>query len=423
MFSSLNFNYKNNIQNSKQYLIMKQQQIKNDLSKTNKESLNSALNFLEKKDSTKIQRVNQTILESKELDNLNTEINITKIYDITKLSKINKNILNVDELNITYDNTDTSEINMLPFNINELIQKGIKIINNVYQSKYKSNMNSTGLGDFIRGSYFILDFCDRYNFEPKIIFNNYISKLLKIKTHDIKELDNVFNNITFFSNTNYIEYNIKDDIILDPNKDNKYIMRDIVDYMKNLPLYNGNIFIYCISHPIKNEISEKNKQYMKNILEPIDEIKYIIYKTLKSLNLVNNQYSVIHIRSGDSYLNNDNKKFKLSYITKLVNNIHTYMTKNRIKNGNNYLLIADNNEVKNLLKTYFPFIKILINEITHFGEGIILNEEKVKNTLVDFYLMSFSNNIMSFSCYEHGSGFSYWCAKTYNIPYVCKLIK
>jgi hypothetical protein len=34
-----------------------------------------------------------------------------------------------------------------------------------------------------------------------------------------------------------------------------------------------------------------------------------------------------------------------------------------------------------------------------------------------------SRSIYSISVYIHGSGFSFWCAKTYNIPYSCKYIE
>ena len=97
--------------------------------------------------------------------------------------------------------------------------------------------------------------------------------------------------------------------------------------------------------------------------------------------------------------------------------------KNDIKNNVNYLIIADNNEIKLLLKNMFPNFRIIIKDITHLGEGIVLEEDKVKNTLIDFYLLSMSNNIMSYSSYDHGSGFSCWCATTYNIPYSCKIIR
>jgi len=57
------------------------------------------------------------------------------------------------------------------------------------RAKYNfGRANCTGLGDFIRGSYFILEFCDEYNFEPKIVFNNYIAKFLRTKTYKLKYL-------------------------------------------------------------------------------------------------------------------------------------------------------------------------------------------------------------------------------------------
>ena len=62
---------------------------------------------------------------------------------------------------------------------------------------------------------------------------------------------------------------------------------------------------------------------------------------------------------------------------------------------------------------------MIVNEITHFGEGVELQENSVKNTLIDFYLMSFSKKFISFSTYPHGSGFSKWCSITYEIPYIC----
>jgi hypothetical protein len=85
-------------------------------------------------------------------------------------------------------------------------------------------------------------------------------------------------------------------------------------------------------------------------------------------------------------------------------------------------VISDNNEIKLLLNDEFPNIKFLVYNITHLGEGVRLENEKVKNTMIDFYLMSKSSAIYSLTSYPHGSGFSYWCAKIYGIPYKCKYI-
>jgi len=282
----------------------------------------------------------------------------------------------------------------LPFNVGRIRKRGIKIFNHVYQSKYEyGKENSTGLGDFLRGCYFILEFCETYNFQSKIIFNNCISKFLLIKTHNIEIFDNVFKGISICRNNNFREYVVENNgIIKDPLKDTKNMMADFVDYVVKLPQYSGNVFMYCIAFPI-NEVPEKNKEHMRKILEPTNEMQLIINQTLDDLNITSKQYIVIHIRAGDSYLEN------------------------------NYLLMADTNDVKKIIQKYFPNFKTLMNPITHFGEGAVLEEEKVKNTLIDFYLLSHSNSIFSYSAYEHGSGFSYWCAKTFNIPYVCKYVK
>jgi len=86
------------------------------------------------------------------------------------------------------------------------------------------------------------------------------------------------------------------------------------------------------------------------------------------------------------------------------------------------LVLTDNMELKHIIAKTFPAIKILFKPIAHLGQGVVQHDEAIKNTLLEFYLMSRAASIVSFSSYEHGSGFSQWCAKTYNIPYVCKLI-
>ena len=309
--------------------------------------------------------------------------------------------------------------------LNNEIIKNLKIINNVYQEKYEnSNINSTGLGDFLRGCYFLLDFCKKNNFDFNIIFNSCISKFLKYSTDsdlpekNIENTENILKNIKKFENKNIIEDNIQQDKILYPRLD-KNINNDFIYYLNNTKIYNENIFIYCISFP-NNCISQENKDFIKKILEPVDDIKENIKFVLNNLNLTFKEYSVIHIRSGDDYLVKKSKVFNNAYINKLIYEIQKCISENI---NNKYLIIADNNEIKLLLKNYFPFLKFFIKEITHFGEGTKLEEEKVKNTLIDFYLLSHSKSIFSFSTSSHGSGFSYWCAKTYDIPYICTYIK
>jgi hypothetical protein len=339
-----------------------------------------------------------------------------------------------NKININFlDDQDKPEFNSLKnkdtlHNINVIRNKGIRnkgirILNNVYQSKYNyGKSNCTGLGDFIRGCYFILEFCDKHGFLPKIIFNNYISKFLHIKTYKLDLVQNVLQSIDFFKSNNVSAYNIQNGIILDPIKDNANIIGKFIEYMVQSPIYYNNVFMFCNSFPMYNHIPEKHKEYMRNILEPTAEMKQIVYDTISELNMSVKEYNIIHVRSGDSYLKNETNIFTAKYIEELTAAIRSDINFD-IDDITSYLIISDNNVIKIALKKIFPQFKILLKEITHFGEGVVLEEEKVKNSLIDFYLLSFSKAIFSYSYYEHGSGFSSWCAKTYNIPYVCRLIK
>ena len=60
---------------------------------------------------------------------------------------------------------------------------------------------------------------------------------------------------------------------------------------------------------------------------------------------------------------------------------------------------------------------ILDGNISHMGEGVYVSTDNIKNNMIEFYIMSKSSSILSISLYEHGSGFSKWCAETWNIPY------
>jgi hypothetical protein len=414
MFSKINFTYKNPAYNNKNYLIQKKLQIQQKIKQNDTKSIHNSLDL---KNKVNVNKLQETFIESKEEENtskniINNNIKI-KLYDS---SNINTNM--VDKLFVPP--VTSMEEGIVPFDVNRIRNKGIHTINNVYQSKYNyGKSHSTGLGDFIRGCYFVLEFCHKYKFIPKIIFNNCISNFLRIKTHKLELISNVLISIDFFKSNNFSAYNIQNGIILDPVRDTKNIMADFVEYTVNSPTYYGNVFMFCNSFPM-DDIPYSFKQYMRQILEPIDEIKNNVREILTLLNFEEKKYNIIHVRSGDSYLKKQRNQFDNKYILKLVNAIRKDIQSNI---DYNYLVIADNNFIKNILKNEFPNFKILIKDITHFGEGVVLEEEKVKNTIIDFYLLSLSNSINSYSSYEHGSGFSYWCAKTYEIPYVCKYIK
>jgi hypothetical protein len=203
------------------------------------------------------------------------------------------------------------------------------------------------------------------------------------------------------------------------------INSEFISYLsKDASVHNDYSLIYNIVYP-QHEISEAHKEYMKRFLCPNAAMEQSILDTMTGLDIARLAYSVIHIRSGDNFAKGDDTVFQPGYINQLCKYINQIIyTDIKIrKRVCNYLLISDNNEIKTIMIDRFPFLKIMNNPITHIATAFSNKDEMVKNTLIDFYLMSRSNAIHSFSCYDHGSGFSQWCAKTYNVPFTCRLVK
>ena len=125
------------------------------------------------------------------------------------------------------------------------------------------------------------------------------------------------------------------------------------------------------------------------------------------LGLELDNYSVLHIRTGDQNINK-------GLDSKIVNSVEEIL--NKIKFPENTLLLSDSSELKLYLRKKYNF-KILESEIIHLG---FLGSENIDNgiesTLIDYFLICGSNKIYSLSVYEWNSGFSLMASKIYMIP-------
>jgi hypothetical protein len=317
--------------------------------------------------------------------------------------------------------------------INRIKKKNIHKIFHVYQEKYPEKSYPTGFGDFIRSCFFIIQFCTKYGFQYEIIVNHPIAQFLNNfhKNYSPNSISSLTlnNKVFMFSETNWLQsvfdnQNYIEQFLLIKQKFNLFI-----DYLCSLPVINRSVFTYNILFPY-DEISLEECNKIRVLFEPSREIEEKVDEHLSNLGLIKNQFIVIHIRSGDSYLKNENKVFDSLYFEVVKNEIIEIIFKANQKEKEkenqkekSILLISDNNEIKLLLNDEFPNIKFLVYNITHIGEGVELETKKVENTMLDFYLMSNSSAIYSLTSYPHGSGFSYWCAKMYGIPYKCKYVK
>jgi hypothetical protein len=339
------------------------------------------------------------------------EMNLFTIKDNSDLSlvKINnkKNKNNDDKKNDNKknDNKKNDNKNDKSKTVNFSILNKIKVINNVYKQSYK-NKFVTGFGDFLRGCYFILEFCGKFSLEYNISIIHPIKNFLKNKSKTIPQ--------DISDTIEYCDYtNVNLDVNCSFNSDTSTVYHEFFDYLNKQSIFNKNIYLYTICYPTFN-ISSENKNIVRNLIEPVDEIKISIDLILRNLGLSKKGFEILHIRSGDQYLNKTTKTLDEKYKVNLLDALNKIIDKN-----NSYLLIADSITVKNFIIKFFPFIKTFFKNITHLGENSKLDDENIFNTLIDFYIFSYSKKVYSISCYEHGSGFSRWSSFTYDVPYHC----
>ena len=276
--------------------------------------------------------------------------------------------------------------------------KIIKKIIHIYQLQYINRKTNFGLGDFLRGSFCLLQICNKYGIQFDIDVSNHpMSNYVEgqLKNHHI-DYNNIEIESCFETTTN-------------PIKDYKLIM-------KTLKTINTENYYTCSNTFPPFEIKQPEIEFIKSRLQPNMTMKTAIEQEMNELNLISNHFSVIHIRSGDNFLLGNNILIQ-DWIKKMFDMLSVIL----YNNTNKYLILSDNNQLKQLFKKYDNCV-VQIKPITHLGEQRQLKDEEVKNTMLDFYLMSQSKHIYAVTVYGHGTGFSKWCSVLHNIPYDIKVI-
>ncbi len=392
------------------YLSSVNDTLMNDLSSTNE--------IVNKKDQdiftldNQIKEMNDTITYiSSANDTLMIDLSSKNTILHKKEKLINSIKEKIEEINIQYIQLSTNL-----YNLPTICENTIFI---VYQYKYANNIDVTGIGDFIRGCFYVLQLMDKYKINIKFIINNHpIKKHLQyfLDKNDLsKEIED---NVYFFKEINH------KNLISNNCIEYQYISIDdkFFDFLKRIPNLNGNKYMYLINHPKEENISEFHKMYLKKLFQPTAYINLLVDLALSNLELEKGNFTVIHVRLDDnSFKYNNNEQLNDTFI-KNVNYICGFLNKS-IENYNkktDILLISNNINIKLLLLSKLPTIKSIIHEVGHVADASINDDDsKLINTLKEFFIMSHASNIYSFSVYEHGSGFSKWCAKMYDIPYKC----
>jgi len=270
----------------------------------------------------------------------------------------------------------------------------LKKIVNVYQLKYQ-NDKSSGFGDYLRGCFCLIQICNLNNIEFDMDLSNHpIARFIEINNNQYECIDRTY----------ILRY-----------KNKEITMNHLIDFMSNNSIGSTTCFLFCNNLSLYNNYTEPSKNFIKSKIMPNSLMNVYITNEMNELNLISGHFSVVHIRTGDEYLL-QNMRLNKKYVYKILN----YILPN-LKQDKKYLILSDNNEIKLYFKKLNNCV-FTIKPIIHFSDSIIITDDNVKNTLLDFYLMSKSSEIYSITPYDHGSGFSEWCSVVYNIPFKQQII-
>ena len=277
---------------------------------------------------------------------------------------------------------------MIRNNVKESFSEQKIIIHKIMPEIKNKDAFPLGLGDILKGTISLYKISQLYGYKFYLDLTNHPIEKYFIQT--------IPDDLTHFKQKvhEYIIYfNIDkhNDLIPEVNK---------ILETNDIGLFSTNCEV-----DISNELNENDRKNLQKIIHPSDYLKGRIDMVKKDLRLDN--YSVLHIRTGDENINK-------GLNSKLIDSIEKIL--NKLDLPKNILLLSDSSELKIYLRDKYKF-KILESEIIHLGYLDSNNkDEGIESTLTDFFLISGSNKIYSLSVYYWNSGFSKMASKIYNIP-------
>jgi len=291
---------------------------------------------------------------------------VEKIYEINKDYKI-----------IYYDDYTAKNDILVAYIKPKCIHK--------YLNKCKTNKQSPGFADFLRGTIALYEYSKKYD------YNFYIDK----SSHPI------FN---YFENSDYF--------IIDNNNQNIIELlpplsyEQINDELKNLfeTKVDFNILTNSFIHNENNELTNftklqlETKSFLKKILIPNSNIKNKINDIFNNIYKINldDEFNIVHMRLGDDYLYNNITQNTQLFLD-LLNKINILMSKNDEK----YILITDSTAFGEYIQENNSNIYYWNNNKTHIGDKID-NKESLQDTIIDFFIMCKAKQIYALN----ESGFS-----------------
>jgi hypothetical protein len=247
-----------------------------------------------------------------------------------------------------------------------------------------ANLDSThfwGIGDMLRGTIGLYQLSKKLGFDLIVDLSLHpIGKHLKQKPHKWTDTVKANKENINFIQSEHLETHIR----------NKITSGEHV-----IPLTcNCSIKIY--NKPIDAEC----KEFLKNLLTPNKQFQFFLNENQPKLK----NYTALHYRLGDNHLIHQ----KQENLTHLIESISR-----NIKDQEQYILLSDSHELK---KQAPKHSNIIMYDFKPVHTGYECDESSVKYSLLEFFSVSGSNSIKTYSAYSHTSGFVMAASKIFDIP-------
>ena len=286
----------------------------------------------------------------------------------------------------------------------------LKKVVNVYQTQFL-DFKASGFGDFLRGSFMMLQLLRTLEKYTGV----HVDFDMDLRNHPMSKF--LICDADLERPTDYSKLgNFHIDSLLVNQDDNdiayQHIVREVVRYFNKIQTQ--NFFAFCCKDIVFTEILDSEKQLIRSRIQPTPEMETYITESLTRLG-VTGPYTTIHIRLDDAVcFPHAVGSSQATLNTQLMNDLVSTV-RSKIDESKTYVLVSSSTAVKDALTG--GNILSLPTAICHIGQNQEPTDEQLRDTLLDFYLMSRSSEILAFTTYER-TGFSLECSNIYGIPYL-----
>ena len=285
----------------------------------------------------------------------------------------------------------------------------LKKVVNVYQTQFV-DFKASGLGDYLRGSFTMLQLLRTL----KKHTGSDVAFEMDLRNHPMSKFLTCDEALERPANYAALGNFHVDSLMVNQDEEDiayQHIVREVVRYFNKVQ--QPTFFAYCCKENIYTEILDSEKALIRSRLQPSAGLETYIASCLTQLG-VTGAYSVLHVRLDDAIcfphaVASSQATLNEQLMTDLVASVRA-----KVDADKTYVLISNSQAVKDALTG--ANIHSLPTAVCHIGQNQTPTDDQLRDTLLDFFLMSRASEIAGFSTYKR-TGFSLECATLYNVPY------